>query len=86
MTNGKLPILTATHFNEGVWDFECPLHDEPFRHRQVSSPRAAREMLERHMDSDHPGVSARLKIVSSFSGTKVTTYTAPTNIEPGNRL
>jgi hypothetical protein len=86
MSNGKLPVLTATHFNEGVWDFECPIHDEPFRQRQISSPRAAREMLIMHMDSDHPGLSARIKITSAFSGTKVISHTAPSNIEPGNRL
>jgi hypothetical protein len=43
-------------------------------------------VLKAHLDKMHPGVSARLKVESDYSGTKVSTYTSPANIEPGDKL
>lgn len=75
-----MPILTAKHDNSGVWDFECPLHDEPFTTRAVSSPRHAPTILKAHMDAQHPGVSVWIKTSSQFSGTHKHKYTSPENV------
>ena len=76
-----LEILTATHDHEGIWDFVCPMHKPlPFSGRGISAPRQAMAALKKHMDDAHPGATARLKVISQFSGTKTTTYTAPSNV------
>lgn len=81
-----LPIILAKHSSFGVWNFSCPLHDEPWETTAISSPRHAVTVLKAHLDKMHPGVSARLKVESDYSGTKVSTYTSPANIEPGDKL
>jgi hypothetical protein len=75
-----MPILTATHDGEGIWKFECPLHDDPLITRSVSSPRHAPTILKGHMDTKHPGMSVWLKVSSQHSGIHKTKYTAPDNV------
>ena len=81
-----IPVLTAIHDKEGVWDFSCPLHDEPWTGRFVSAPRQARKALEGHMDKLHPGVKARIRVSSQFSGTTNKIYTAPTEVKTKDLL
>jgi hypothetical protein len=75
-----MPILTATHDKEGIWDFVCPLHDPPRKTRGIASPRQAPTIMKLHMDLDHPGVSVWLLVSSQYSGTRKTRYTAPENV------
>jgi len=42
--------------------------------------------LQKHMDDAHPGVTARLRTISQFSGTRSRIYTAPSNIKTSDLL
>lgn len=82
-----LEVLTATHIKDGVWQFTCPIHSPlPFGSQSVSAPRQAMAALQKHMDDAHPGVTARLRTISQFSGTRSRIYTAPSNIKTSDLL
>lgn len=68
-------LATEGKRKNGMWYFECPLHGEkPLRWHESNSMVRVLGTMKEHMNDNHPGVKARLKIVGDY--TVHTTYTA----------
>jgi hypothetical protein len=59
--------MTAEHKGSGVWDFDCLCHDPPKTLRIISGPKDAIQVMQKHVDAEHPGFTFKLTRTSANS-------------------
>lgn len=63
--------ISAKHIGTGVWKFECLAHEpDPLGHQQLSSPRHCFDVMEKHIDQEHPGERFTMVMESDWSGNR----------------
>jgi hypothetical protein len=64
----------------GIWYFECPLHNPPLRWHESNSMIRSLPTMKQHMDEEHPGIKIRLRVQGEHL--VHTTYTAMSTVVP----